>query len=153
MGGYGSGGSNKKKRAIEQFQRIDSYNKNIALKLQSIVIEKDTGVTNRKYFVCPKCKKPVRYLYAVAKYLVCRNCIGANYAVQQMSRDELAIERARKIFDKLKVDISDMCPMDFMQYRGIEKPKGMESTEYCKLMKELWKQQDIWLDCAMRILK
>ena len=96
-----------------------------------------SGGAVRRYFVCPACHKTVRYLYIVGKRLVCRRCAGANYAIQQMSRDDLAVERAKKIFAKLQVDISDMCPMDFMQYRSeIKRPKGMNPEEYCKLIRK-----------------
>lgn len=154
MGGYGSGGSNRKKNTIERFKKVDSYDNHVAELLSSIVIEKSSGATVRRYFVCPACHKTVRYLYIVGKRLVCRRCAGANYAIQQMSRDDLAVERAKKIFAKLQVDISDMCPMDFMQYRSeIKRPKGMNPEEYCKLIRKLREQQKIWLDCLMRILR
>lgn len=154
MGGYGSGGSNRKKSTIEHFRKVDSYDNRVEGLLNSITIEKPSGATVRRYFECPGCHKTVRYLYIVGKRLICRNCAGANYEIQQMSRDDLAVERAKKIFAKLQFDISNMCPMDFMQYRSeIKRPDGMDSDEYCKLVRKLWEQQDIWLDCLMRILR
>lgn len=150
----GSGGSNKRKGTVEQYQRIDSYDKHTAELFGCILVKKTTGATVRKYFNCPKCGRTSRFLYVISnKRLVCRECLSANYAIQQMGREELAVERARKIFEKLGVDLSDMCPMDFMQYRSIDKPKDMTAAVYCRLVRELWKQQDIWFDCAMRILK
>ena len=154
MGGYGSGGTNKKKPCINQFNRIDSYSVSEGDYSDYTVCKIKTGASERRFFKCPLCRRMVRYLYQ-SQYntYICRHCIGGNYQLQQMGSCDIAIERAKDILQKLQVDVSDMTPWDFMQLHSIDKPDNMDSDEYVNLIRKLWKQQDIWLDCAMKIIR
>ncbi len=148
MGGYGSGGSNRKKSYIEQFRRIDSYSD----VLNRFGNKKNqSGAAERKYYSCPVCHRRVRYLYEYKQnQYACRMCLNCNYRSQQMGRDDLAIERAKKILLELGVEIQDMTPWDFMQLNRIDKPKGMETEKYEILFDAYCKQQKIWYGYLMK---
>ena len=62
------------------------------------------GSRSRLYFLCPHCRRRVRYLYNYEGFFVCRQCIGANYRVQQYSTEGL--KNIRRQMEKIvEVDL------------------------------------------------
>lgn len=120
MGGYGSGGHNRKKKLVEGYKRIDSFEYEEMILPMYIKTELvQAGIRTSRYFLCPECDKRVRYLYLTpgkenTTRFVCRQCLNVNYSSQSLPKDEQAVHSAVKALQNIGMDISGMSPWDIM---------------------------------------
>jgi len=97
MGGYGSGGLNKRKNCISHYDFADSffrndkdskdfdilYNGEVVGEIIFSEVPNNFGGRPRKYFICPCCGGRYRFLYWCWDKLICRKCGNLNYPTQQ----------------------------------------------------------------------
>ena len=97
------------------------------------------GKSIRLYFLCPRCGKRVRYLYKEHGTIICRKCVGLNYASQQKSgRDELIYKMRDIVENKLQysywMNESQDAYLPNLSY--IPKPRYMRWEKYNELMRK-----------------
>lgn len=152
MGGYGSGGHNKKKGLVERFVRIDSF---VDTKIPRYIRTETVraGIRTSVYYLCPVCGKRVRYLYDIKDhyYFACRNCLNVNYSSQSLPRDERAAIGARQALESIGIDTSDMTPWDVMHYPYSEIIREANG-KHDKDIEKYDRNRDIWYDCMKSIL-
>ena len=97
------------------------------------------GKSIRLYFLCPRCGKRVRYLYKEHGTIICRKCVGLNYASQQKSGREEILHKMRYIVEK-KLEYSwwqTDNPNTMLPDLGyIPKPPYMRWEKYNRLIEE-----------------
>ncbi len=105
------------------------------------------GKTKRMYFLCPKCKQRVRYLYGTPEGCVCRKCAGLNYGSQQKGGIDALLNRMRYIVEKELGYSFDLCcdvasPRYMRLEKAVTKPRYMRLEKYEALVKELDELQE-----------
>lgn len=147
MGGYGSGGHNKKKGIVENYGRIDSFAGDQApeyIKLETV----PSGISISKYYLCPICGKRARYLYDIKDhyYFVCRECLGVNYSSQSLPADEKAAIGAKRALESIGIDTSGMTPWDIMHY-PLEDIGRKGTKKYDDAITKYYKCKEAWYEC------
>lgn len=151
MGGYGSGGHNRKKRLVEEFNRIDSFvDVDIPEYIKTDVV--CAGIRVSPYYRCPICQRRVRYLYDIKDgyYYACRKCLELNYSVQSLPRDEKAVIQAAKALQNIGIDTTGMSPWDIMHI-SFEDVKKMAGRKGQKDIDRYRNARNIWYECMARI--
>lgn len=156
MGGYGSGGHNRKKKLVESYPRIDSFNCENTILLGYLVTELiQAGIRTSRYFLCPKCGKRVRYLYLTSgadsgykntARVVCRQCLNVNYSSQSLPRDEQAVHAAVKALENIGIDISSMSPWAIMHIPDSVIKKQAKKTNHVQDYARYVKSRQKWYD-------
>lgn len=116
--------------------------------LESIRIESKAAIkgSRQKFFLCPKCKKRVRFLYINSTGFKCRECSGVGYSLQQEWHDciwyyEKGVQFAREYLSWTPP--KDLVPVDFGG-EVPERPAGMHKKTYRKLLKKFKWYQDMY---------
>lgn len=153
MGGYGSGGHNKKNNELYSYDKIwaktsiinheNKYYLRHGLDSKDITRQKCNFGGYRYYLICPKCNNKYTYLLKSNKYndykYLCRKCEGVTYTGQ-------TVDTATRI--KFKIDR--------LKKKLRRKPKYMHKTTYEKKLKEIDRLRDkhhyYWIKGAMKIL-
>ena len=173
MGGWGSGGRNKTHGTIERYRRIDSFQLLRCIdaddephdlidpvfygnhRFRLHWVDGIDGTPSRLYFGCPRCRRRVRYLYALGDGYVCRKCLNANYGIQQKTKG--SVEAVRLQMKKL---VEDQLGYTWWKYdnpgRQIEeldlipKPRYMRWAKYSALMMKYQELQGEWWRAFVR---
>ena len=86
----------------------------------------------RPWFCCPNCGRRVLKLYGGTRF-ICRHCLRLNYACQQASKRDRALDRAWTLRRKLGCDDG---PFDYpAEY--IQRPKGMHRKTFARRIEQL----------------
>lgn len=117
-------------------------------------LEKVPGVNGRGarvFFHCPHCGRRCRYLYKNQCNYMCRNCLGANYKIQQRNGRKKMILRMKKIVEDhldYKHWRMDNPGKSIHELRIIPRPRYMRFERYVELLEEYRQLQDdyeVWI--------
>lgn len=148
MGGYGSGGKNKRKRGITEYARADSYDPESWTLVNAETETVKAGVYEAVFFKCPACGKRVRYLYDNKKMsFVCRTCLNVNYPCQQLRRHRWAVVKVLKILKKLDVDTWNFnSQRELMNFEPEWPDYKMSENKFFKYQMQLFKYRTMYHD-------
>ncbi|WP_026493078.1 hypothetical protein [Butyrivibrio sp. XPD2002] len=119
-----------------------------SIKIQTSTISNITG--EQTFFVCPRCGKKYRFLYAnsYTKGFKCRKCARLNYrSTQKEHADCIEYFDCGMKFAKEKLNwtYEDAIPWDFPSYIP-DRPKYMHKSTYERYMKKFRWYQDRYHD-------
>ncbi|UTW07872.1 hypothetical protein [Pseudomonas benzenivorans] len=110
---------------------------------------------HRPWFLCPCCGRRVAVLY-LRRYFACRHCLRLNYASQQASKRDLALDLSWKLRHALGCELGLMD----LPAECIPRPKGMHLRTFARKLarlqqvdaraQESWQQQIAGLERRLR---
>ena len=109
----------------------------------------------RAFWMCPQCKRRVRYLYFKGRGFMCRECARLNYRSQQQTKDDMMYYRKGMDLAENRLSVNpDSRPdgFDFCEYVP-GKPKGMHETTYRRYLSRFLKYRERHTDRTMADLK
>ena len=98
----------------------------------------------RAFWMCPQCKRRVRYLYFKGRGFMCRECASLNYKSQQETKDSMCDYRRGMAFAENKLSVNPAFRpdgFDFCEYIP-ERPKGMHETTYRRYLSRFLKYRE-----------
>ena len=98
----------------------------------------------RAFWLCPYCRRRVRYLYFNGNDFVCRECARLNYKSQQETKDSMRDYRRGMAFAENKLSVNPAFRpdgFDFCEYVP-GKPKGMHGTTYRRYLSRFLKYRE-----------
>jgi hypothetical protein len=107
---------------------------------------------SRAYFVCPgpqdgtDCGRRVSKLHLSHRYFLCRYCNKLAYACQYEQPWKRALRRANKLKQRLGINVGIAEPLP-------EKPKGMWSSTYGRLLDEILQAEILANEAKMGMFK
>jgi len=100
-------------------------------------VNNNYGGNQRIYFCCPFCGRRCRILYMHRLHFKCRQCARLNYYSQQVTKGADAAAHRMERFLKVKFGVKgNLSPAD-AEYYTPDRPKGMHTKTYIRLLKEL----------------
>lgn len=147
MGGYGSGGHNKKNDDITEVLRIDSYNEHDRRISGGAMQEVQAGIYKTVYFICSECGRRVRYLYERNERFLCRKCSHLSYPCQYLPTYKYAMRKILEILLILDVDIDNFeHPLDVLRFEPEIPDYKMTEDEFFKYDMELFKYKMMYME-------
>lgn len=148
-----SGGHNKKNLSTSRFKRIDSFSLNhnyqseIAITLktnnvpQKILLSKlpnNYGGLDKIFFICPRCKSRIRFLFITKEALFCRHCCKVSYPSQRCGDISKVFYRLDPLFRKLKANTDSEYMIRYIPPR----PRYMRHNVYVEIIERITELQN-----------
>ena len=149
MGGYGSGGHNKRNEDITEVVRIDSYKEHDRAMGVTDTQKVCAGFHEAIYFICPKCGRRARYLYERNERFLCRRCSHLSYPCQYLPVYNYAMTKIFEILLILDVDIDNFThPLQILEFEPEIPDYKMTEQEFFEYTMELFKYKMMYIeDC------
>lgn len=99
---------------------------------------------SRAFWLCPCCRRRVRFLYFSGSDFMCRECASLNYKSQQETKDSMCDYRRGMAFAENKLSVNPAFRpdgFDFCEYIP-ERPKGMHETTYRRYLSRFLKYRE-----------